>query len=286
MKVHHTHRRTAWNRRLTPEMESSFEQDYVAGMTSPNIARKYGYKTAKTVLDVLAKRGVPRLPAGPRTYYDETFFDQIDDHDKAYMLGMLMTDGYIVRDYAGFGIQLTESDGYILWDFARILNSQHGPYRIDYSKQRLIMPGARDCSRFEIKNRKLATALKRLGVVRRKTKILRYRNVVPNEFLSSFFRGLLDGDGNITITERPLRFECTLVSASKCFLVDLQKALSGRFVATIHQVSPTKLTTTPTYLLRIKGGYEEGKRFATWIYEQKTSLMLKRKYAKVQDKIS
>ena len=57
------------------------------------------------------------------TYYNEDFFEKIDSLEKAYILGLIMTDGYIIKDYRGVGIQLTEKDGYILRKIAKILGS-------------------------------------------------------------------------------------------------------------------------------------------------------------------
>ena len=281
-----TNNRKVWNKRVDDIMEKLFVDEYLTGVTAKSIAMQHGFKTAKTVFDVLIKHGVKRRAPKIQTHYNETFFDVIDTYEKAYFLGLMATDGYIVKDYAGFGIQLTADDSDILLSFAKLLGMSRKLCRIDYSKRRLVMPGAKDCIRLEVKNRPLAEGLRKQGVVRRKTNIIRYRkNQVCDKLLPAFFRGLWDGDGNITITKNPSRFECTLSSASRMFVQDLCRALRGKFVSTVRVTSPSKQSTTDQFLLRIKGGYEAGKAFAKWIYGCPTNVRIERKYARVKDYI-
>jgi len=280
-----TKNKPAWNKRVSGAVEKCFIDEYLTGSTSTNIAKRYGFKTAKTVLDVLVKHGVQRRAPKIQTHYNETFFDNINTHEKAYFLGLMATDGYIVKDYAGFGIQLTEGDADILRQFSKLLWMTNPLCHIDYSKRRLSMPGSKDCIRLEIKNRRLAQGLMCHGIVRHKTKIIRFnKKWVSDEFLPSFFRGLWDGDGNMTITHKPSpRFECALFSASLLFVRDLVSALKGEFVATFRETTPARQATTPHYLLRISGGYKAGKSFANWIYGAPTTLKIERKYARVKD---
>ena len=188
----------------------------------------------------------------------------------------------------GFGIQLIESDGYLLQKIAdRIGCSTHGLQHINYDNRRRTMPGAHDQVRLCVYNKKIAEDIKELGVTRNKSRTLAYNGGVPDRFLPSFFRGLMDGDGNITIRSKPKRFECTLSSASKVFLNNLTDILAGRFSTSVRKRSPGKLSRNPFFIFRVAGGFEEGKRFAKWMYKDcdGQSLMLERKYEKVQSYI-
>jgi hypothetical protein len=268
-------KRSAWNKRITNEDVELFKADYAEGKSSREIAYKYGFKNCKTVLDQLHKIGEQLRPARKQTGYDESFFEKVDTHDKAYILGLLLTDGYILRDYKGFGIQLTKEDGYILEKIANLVGcTTHGIQEIDSSNRRVLMPGARDMLRLCIYNEKIANDLKKLGVVRNKSLILRYNDCVPNEFLSSFFRGLIDGDGSVGFDSKGYPF-WMLSSASEWFLKDL--SLDIGFNWSINHFGKKY------HNLRVLGGREEIYRMYRWMYESKGDLYLRRKYEKVQN---
>lgn len=147
------------------------------------------------------------------------------------------------------------------------------------------MPNARDMVRLNINNRKVAEDLKKLGVVRNKSKILRYNGCVPEKYLSSFFRGLIDGDGCIWTGNK--RIQIQLASASRLFINDLLLLKPQWF--SVHQCRMTNKTNRKIciiYNLYVKNGNEDRISFLRWIYKNKCDLYLRRKYAKVQDKIS
>ena len=264
---------SVWNKRVTDEMELKFIEDYKSGLSGKKIAKKYGFAMDKTVLDVLSKHNVKKRPAGIETFYDKMFFDRINSHEKAYVLGLIMTDGYILKDYSGFGIQLTKTDGYILEKISRIIGSKKGVNIICCDSKREKMPNAKDMVRLTVHNRKIAEDLKKMGVVKRKSKVLRYNGCVPKEYLSSFFRGLLDGDGCICINKHN-GIQITIASASKKFIEDLKEHLID-FNSSIQK--------TTIYNLYILGGKEKALNFLKWVYTNKKDLYLRRKYEIMQN---
>lgn len=57
------------------------------------------FKTTKTVHDVLRKHEVSsRTRADYKYSRDSAFFDRIDSKEKAYLLGLMITDGWIAAD--------------------------------------------------------------------------------------------------------------------------------------------------------------------------------------------
>jgi hypothetical protein len=272
-----------WNKRISDDVENKFIEEYNDGSSSQKIANKYGYKTDKTVLDVLKKNGINRRAASIPTFYDTSFFEQIDSHEKAYVLGLIMTDGYVIKDYMGFGIQLTKEDGYILEKIAEIIGAIQGVSQINCDSKRKKMPTTKDMVRLTVHNRKISEDLKKMGVVKNKSKTLRYNNVVPKQYSSSFFRGLIDGDGCIHVKGN--RIQIQLASASKLFIEDLKCVTDFNFSIHISGVK-YKNSKSVMFNLYLKGGAKERIRFLKWIYEYKGDLYLRRKYAKVQNKIS
>lgn len=281
-------KRKAWNKRVTEQMENQFIKDYIGGQSSHHIARQYGFKRRETVLNILKKNNVERREAKIVTHYIEDFFELIDSPEKAYILGLIMTDGYIVKDYSGFGIQLTQEDGYILEKIGKLIGSTNRILSIDCTNKRKVLPNAKDMNRLTITNKKIALDLKNLGVTKQKSKTLRYLGCVPPKHMPHFFRGLIDGDGTIG-TAKNGNVWCQLVSASKDFLVDLNLfllLLQPSFNLRIGRCITTRFDKRHAiYVLRVNGGNKETIRFLRWMYGDKGDLYLRRKYAKVQNYI-
>lgn len=276
------------NKRVTEEIEKAMIQDYKKIISSKKIANKYGFKTSKTVIDILEKHGVNRRESKPITYYNTDYFEKINSHDKAYILGLLLTDGYVIKDYMGFGIQLKEEDGYILEKISHRIGKSATVIHIDCEGKRKKarenglknFVNAQDMKRLTAHNRKIAEDLKKLGMVRNKTYILRCP-FIYKKYLSSFFRGLWDGDGTIGIAKTK-NIWCKIISASKLFIEDLFKIdIPFNFVIKTHSKACPHL-----YKLRLIGGNKETIKFLKWIYKYKGDLYLRRKYAKVQNKIN
>jgi intein/homing endonuclease len=273
------------------DIEKRFVSEYIDGNSSQTIANKYGFKTRKTVLDVLEKNMIKRRPPKKQTYYREDFFEKMDSPEKAYILGLIMTDGYIIKDYSGFGIQLTKSDGYLLKKIALIIGARQGVSQIVCNAKRKSTPNTKDMVRLSVHNRRLAEDLKKLGVTRNKSKTLRYAGSVPKKYLSHFFRGLIDGDGTIGVAKNN-NIWCQLSSASSAFIGDLlglALSFTLRLNTSITKYRSGKekiIKECKMYTARVSGGNQETIRFLRWLYDDKRDLYLRRKYAKVQNQIS
>ena len=283
------------NKMLSQSIEKKMICDYKKLMSSIDISKKYGFKTPKTVLDVLARYKIKRREAKIITYYNTNYFKKINSHDKAYILGLLLTDGYILKDYIGFGLQLQENDGYVLENIAQRLgqsasvilisceNKRRKAIRNGDKRRKAIRNGdknfinTKDMKRLTVHNREIAEDLKKLCMVKNKTFVLRCP-FIKSEFLSSFFRGAWDGDGTIGIAKTK-NIWCKIVSASRLFLEDL-KSFDIPYNFVLKEVN------SKFYKLRLIGGNKETIKFLKWIYKDKNDLYLRRKYEKVQNKIN
>ncbi len=175
------------------------------------IHKKYNMKFSK------------RRASKVNTNYNESFFKKINNNEKAYILGLIMTDGYIISDYNGFGIQLTEKDGYLLKKIRDLIGGVNKITRINCDNKRKILKNTRDMARLSIFNKSIAYDLKQLGVIKNKTKKIRYNGCVPKKYFSSFCRGLLDGDGSIGVSKKGYIWSYLLSSSSYKFIIDIQK---------------------------------------------------------------
>lgn len=277
-----------WNDRRSNKIEQEVVKLYKSGQTGQQIVDKIGYKRQETVYQILDKLGIDRREPKIQTYYDESFFEKIDSHEKAYILGLIMTDGNIIKDYNGFEIQLTEADGYILEKIGDLIGASktHTVQRIDCSHKRTKkgFTNAKDMIRLTVHNRKIAEDLRELGVVKRKTKILRYNGCVPDEFLSSFFRGLVDGDGCMGVDKRGYPY-VRLASASHNFICDL---LSIGSIMDFKFSVCKQICKNGNYIsiLNVLGGKTKILKNIEQMYNDKGDFYLRRKYEKVQSKIN
>lgn len=123
---------------------------------------------------------------------NETYFDRIDDPEKAYFLGLMYSDGCNNRE--GLTLQLCEPDQYLLIEMARAMGSPqnlHQPAkRKPFHKQKYVLA---------IYSRKISDALSKLGCVPAKSLILQFpsEQQVPRDLMSHFLRGVFDGDGSV-----------------------------------------------------------------------------------------
>jgi len=115
-------------------------------------------------------------------------------------------------------------------------------------------------------------------MLRNKTHILKCPKIFK-KYLSSFCRGIWDGDGTVGIAKTK-NIWCQMVSASVDFANGLNKVIP--FCTAIQQLCKNG----SVYTLRVCGGNKETIKFLKWIYKYKGDLYLRRKYAKVQNKIS
>lgn len=138
---------------------------------------------------------------------NENYFENIDTPNKAYFLGFIYADGCIV-DAKGRQNQLVihihEQDKSILESFSKELEFSgklqfykgskiHSTKNYKYKRN--------NAYRLTISSDKLCQDLNNLGVTPRKTHTLTFPklNQVPENLMNHFIRGLMDGDGYISV---------------------------------------------------------------------------------------
>lgn len=132
-------------------------------------------------------------------YYNENYFEKIDNSEKAYWLGFIYADGCVTTQDR-FGITLSKIDDLHLLKFSKCIDSN---IKIRYGVNRKIdtemvktKKETEYCS-ITFKNKKLHDDLENKGVIRNKTYSLRFpsEEILPNELIKDFIRGYFDGDG-------------------------------------------------------------------------------------------
>lgn len=189
--------RTAWNKKLTPEIERVIIDQYQSGLTAREVLKSVPFKTTKTVYDVLAKHAIPkRRPHGRVDYksYNEAAFANIDTAAKAYWLGILLTDGYVsdTRKDCEPQIGLQMIDRELLEEFKSFLGSDNPVLRIERRSDR-----HHTMYRVTAFSRRMANDLARFGVIPRKTSST-YLPVLPRSLMPHLLRGIFYGDGTVS----------------------------------------------------------------------------------------
>lgn len=127
---------------------------------------------------------------------DETYFDNIDTANKAYVLGLLYSDGCNCAKLNHVKISLQERDAQILFSIIEDMQADR-PLRIQKLSEK--NSSWQDSYTYSFVNKHLSNHLIELGVVPKKSHILTFPNCVPEKYLSDFVRGYFDGDGHIEI---------------------------------------------------------------------------------------
>ncbi len=160
------------------------------------------YKELKTMKPVAKKFGVSNSfmwktlkQSGINTKRDtytveENYFEKIDTRDKAYILGLLFSDGTLNSKYPQIKLKLTDLD--LVQQVKTKLNyggklHEHVPENPKHKKNLALI----------ITNTKMHKDLQKLGMKFRKTFDCQYPTCL-NGFDSDFLRGFFDGDGSIS----------------------------------------------------------------------------------------
>lgn len=215
------------SRKYSDEQELQIIKEYREGTPVAELMARYGYKTKKSITDKIKKHFPEEynkiLVEAAQTRKGYSFsFKEISSSFHAYLLGLLLTDGYILSDRDGFGLDMTDED--VVKFVADSIGTNYKSYQIE---------GKKDKYRVLVNMPGITKELERLGIVPRKSKILQPPQLTISEekYLPYIIRGIIDGDGCISATSygAPLLYIC---SASKDFIDWLDDILTNRFFIT------------------------------------------------------
>ncbi len=133
----------------------------------------------------------------------------------AYVLGFIAADGWIsinTKNGKGsyrLGVFVNKKDREVVEFIKKSMNLSHE-----------IKTKATNLVGFEMCSKKLVSDIQVLGIVPRKSKVIKMPLDIPEQCASHYVRGLFDGDGWITVADD--YFHCGIVSASDGFLEQIQ----------------------------------------------------------------
>ena len=175
--------------------EEQVIKDYQSGISTPVLAQKYGYKTPKSINDLLRRNGVlPRTvleSQHQRKGYNGLKLDVIDSQLKAYYIGLLITDGYIHEDNGKYYIELTLEDEDVISFLSKEFNTSYIQIKRKEKNRKILY-------RITLHGKELVDDVKRYGLTQAKSftvcnnmKLEYYEE----KFIPYILRGAIDGDG-------------------------------------------------------------------------------------------
>lgn len=187
--------------------------------------KELGEKLGRTKNAVQVKIGKLGLSMNTSKYtYDKNFFEVINTEEKAYWLGFIYADGYVVynpntRNYE-LGIELQLGDKNHLKKFNKSLK---GNVEVSERTKKCNLNGKMytQCL-IRFYNKKMVEDLIKLGVVPNKSKTLQTIPSIDEKLVRHFIRGYFDGDGCITFDNQHNHPKADFTSGSIEFLNDIR----------------------------------------------------------------
>lgn len=140
-------------------MKEQIKQMYLNGSTKMEIIKKFNLGNYTKLNYILNELGILKENTNKnKIKLNDDVFDKIDSEEKAYLLGFLSADGYILNDGRTIGIALKREDKYILEKFKEILEYE-GEIK-DYTAKTSY--GISEYSRLRFSSPKIYNFLKKL----------------------------------------------------------------------------------------------------------------------------
>ena len=183
-------------KKLSKEQELQLVQEYIEGAPVVELMSKYGYKTKKSITDKVKKyypneyNKIIKQAQDNRRGYTYSL-EQITSPFDAYLIGLLLTDGYVLSDRDGIALDMTDED--VIQFVANTIGTTYKSYSdgIHKTKYRVLItvPG-------------ITEQVKRFGIVPNKSLIVPQPQLKKEErqYLPFIIRGIIDGDGSVLKT--------------------------------------------------------------------------------------
>jgi hypothetical protein len=238
--------------------------DYTIGMSMVEVGLKYG-KSAGSICNLFKRRGLETRGSGKRKHsMNELFFEKIDNEQKAYILGFIFADGHVGEKVVAFKIKKNDVD--ILEKINAAIESKYPITGNEYLSLRFYSP-------------KMAANLKSIGLIPRKTWNMPSHIPVEENLIKHFFRGLIDGDGSVTIfyskKEKKHKLSISLTGGDESFLKLCDFIISQNINCNTKKIMKTKNNWGNSYM--VKWHDRQALNLCEWLYKD-ANIYLERKY--------
>ena len=211
-------------KKLSKEQELQLAEEYRKGTPVVELMAKYGYKTKKSITDKVKKyypdeyENIVKEAQSGRRGYTYSLSELTSPFD-AYLVGLLLTDGYVLSDRDGLGLDMTDED--VIAFVANTIGTKYTSYDIENKKTHyrvlITIPG-------------ISAEVERFGIVPKKSNIVPEPQLAGKErkFLPYIIRGIIDGDGSVAKTSYG-GSQFFIVTKSEVFANWIKKVLENDF---------------------------------------------------------
>lgn len=259
---------------ITEEMKQQIREFYLSKpMTLAAVEKHFNlsHPTISKILKDVPKYSKARLK---NPNMDERFFKDINREDKAYFIGMLISDGNVfVEDsdstanrQASISISLDLGDEYMLNNFKKAVNANTS-----------IGHDGRGCGQIAVRSNLMAQDLQQYGIVPRKTFSTYLPTNIDDSMMNHVIRGIFDGDGSIMAKLMPDgRF---LHAISFCGTHKLMEDISLYLTEHLHLKQPPKVYDYKNKALsEIKiANIEDIQKLGNWMYKDATIFLVRKR---------
>lgn len=201
---------------------------------------------------------------------NENFFNKINSGKKAYLLGLIFSDGSISTK--GHQINISSKDQELIKTCKEILKTDKPIYH--YQNYYALV----------ISSQRFHNSLKKHGVLTRKSWKEYGLPTLSKLLMWHFIRGIFDGDGSFYIDDRSKwKYLCASFSCgSQRFLQEIKEWLKKQNIKTQNIRFDRKPNDKGSWQLRISRK-EAIKKFTTYLYKNNNNCYLERKYKIVKN---
>lgn len=271
----------SWNKVVfTDEQKEYIVKKYLTdkNASTVTIGNEFGV-SYPLIRKVLNERGIESksLSSFRKIYdIDDNFFEKIDTEEKAYWLGFLYADGYVIEKENTIRLNLSHIDKTHLEKFRDSLKSNH-PIKDTYKKTE---EKTYKLNYIGITNEKLCKDLVAKGCFQNKSLTLKFpHNTVPEDLMHHFIRGYFDGDGSISYTSRNGQYSNRrLYKISVIGTYDMM----NNFLKYLNSNLKPRQEKNRNYYTICLGGNQQVKNIVNYLYNDAT-IYLDRKKQKTEE---
>ena len=197
---------------MTIELEREIIKAYKTGKPASEILHTLPFKTTKTIYDVLRRNNIDIRDQTDYKYErDSTYFSKINTSNKAYILGLMITDGWLIKDRDAVGFSSTDR---VLTEFLCT------ELKIDFShivKTNQHKDNHQTGYQIQVYDKMIKSDLIRLGFTCPKS-FHEFLPYIDSQLSPDLIRGIIDGDVCIHKLSNVEQADIIIYSGSVLFL--------------------------------------------------------------------